>query len=348
MGFRFQKRFRLLPGVTLNLSKSGPSLSVGTHGARVTFGQKGIRRTFGLPGTGLSYSTYDSYGGKRHGGRQTAPAAAPMPAPVPEVNRVRPGLLAWLFLDAGEKAFLEGIRLFLDGDAPGALSALSRSTAADAAFASAGMLQESGEYGKALNWLAQAESRVGELGRLFGKYAIELGLALPVTPLVWVELEATPLHLTLLKAHLLCATGQSGAACSLLLECHRREPSELLIRLALAGLVVGNASAGDAWLKTIVTLTDGMENETWQHTALLYYRALALARLSLCDAAQAVLAGLGRRKSERPAELLLAVRYAQADIYEQQGKARQARAIWEKIFAENASDERARRKLGLS
>lgn len=346
MGFRFQKRFRLLPGVTLNLSTSGPSLSVGPRGARGTFGQKGIRRTFGLPGTGLSYSSYDSYGGKRNGGRQAAPAAAPMPEP--EVNRVRPGLLTRLFLDEGEKAFLEGIRLFLDGDAPGALSALSRSPLADAAFAAAGILQESGEHGKALNWLGQAESRVGELGRLFGKYAIELGLMLPVTQLVWVELEATPLHLTLLKSHLLCETGQSGAACSLLLECHPREPSELLTRLALAGLVLGNASAGDAWLRTLVNLTDGVENETWQHTALLYYRALALARLSLHDAAQTVLAGLVRRKSERPAELLLAVRYAQADIYEQQGKTRQARAIWEKIFAENASDERARRKLGVS
>lgn len=77
MGFRFQKRFRLLPGVTLNLSKSGPSLSVGTHGARVTFGQKGIRRTFGLPGTGLSYSTYDSYGGNGMVGVRRHPPPRP-------------------------------------------------------------------------------------------------------------------------------------------------------------------------------------------------------------------------------------------------------------------------------
>ena len=38
MGFRFYRRKRLLPGVTLNLSRSGPSISLGAKGAKVTVG----------------------------------------------------------------------------------------------------------------------------------------------------------------------------------------------------------------------------------------------------------------------------------------------------------------------
>lgn len=55
MGWRFQRRKKLLPGVTLNLSKRGPGLSVGRRGARVSVGRRGLGATLTLLGTGLSY-----------------------------------------------------------------------------------------------------------------------------------------------------------------------------------------------------------------------------------------------------------------------------------------------------
>lgn len=57
MGFRFQKRVKIFPGVTLNFSKSGVSTSLGVRGARVTVGNGQTRTTVGVPGTGLSYTT---------------------------------------------------------------------------------------------------------------------------------------------------------------------------------------------------------------------------------------------------------------------------------------------------
>ena len=60
MGFRFHRTVRLLPGLRLNLSKSGVSASVGTRGAWLTFGRNGTRTTVGLPGTGISYTTTSS------------------------------------------------------------------------------------------------------------------------------------------------------------------------------------------------------------------------------------------------------------------------------------------------
>jgi hypothetical protein len=56
MDFRFHRSIRLLPGVRLNLSKSGVSTSIGTRGAWLTFGKRGTRATVGIPGTGISYT----------------------------------------------------------------------------------------------------------------------------------------------------------------------------------------------------------------------------------------------------------------------------------------------------
>ena len=57
MGLRFFRRVRILPGLRLNLSKSGASVSVGQQGAWFTVGPKGTRTTVGLPGSGLSYTS---------------------------------------------------------------------------------------------------------------------------------------------------------------------------------------------------------------------------------------------------------------------------------------------------
>jgi hypothetical protein len=54
-GLRFQKRLRVLPGVRINLSKSGASASIGPRGADVNIGSRGITTNAGIPGTGLSY-----------------------------------------------------------------------------------------------------------------------------------------------------------------------------------------------------------------------------------------------------------------------------------------------------
>jgi hypothetical protein len=53
--FRFRKSIGVLPGVHVNLSKTGVSTSVGGHGATVNVGHGKRTVTLGIPGTGLSY-----------------------------------------------------------------------------------------------------------------------------------------------------------------------------------------------------------------------------------------------------------------------------------------------------
>jgi hypothetical protein len=87
MGFRFRRRVRILPGVRLNLSRSGISTSIGTRGLWATYGKRGRRLTVGLPGTGLGYTSVS----KSDGGQQKQPRAQETPG--------RPGSgLIWALL----------------------------------------------------------------------------------------------------------------------------------------------------------------------------------------------------------------------------------------------------------
>jgi hypothetical protein len=56
MTLRFWRRVRIVPGLRVNLSKSGASVSVGRRGAWLTTGPRGQRATVGLPGTGLFWT----------------------------------------------------------------------------------------------------------------------------------------------------------------------------------------------------------------------------------------------------------------------------------------------------
>lgn len=53
MGIFFRKRIKIVPGVAINLSKSGPGLSVGFTGAHVGIGPRGPYASASLPGTGI-------------------------------------------------------------------------------------------------------------------------------------------------------------------------------------------------------------------------------------------------------------------------------------------------------
>ena len=47
----YRKRIRVLPGVTLNLSKKGISTTIGVKGLSVNFSERGTYLNTGIPGT---------------------------------------------------------------------------------------------------------------------------------------------------------------------------------------------------------------------------------------------------------------------------------------------------------
>ena len=88
MGLRFQRRIRILPGVHVNLSKSGVGVSVGGRGAHIGIDARGRRYTsVGVPGTGLSWREY-----------QRKPAARPCDLCAPGHVHVSPAATCVLFI----------------------------------------------------------------------------------------------------------------------------------------------------------------------------------------------------------------------------------------------------------
>lgn len=72
MGFRFRKTISIVPGVRVNLSNGGASLSLGPRGASISVGKRGTYANLGLPGTGLSYRTrLDGSGSGSRGGSRS-------------------------------------------------------------------------------------------------------------------------------------------------------------------------------------------------------------------------------------------------------------------------------------
>ena len=74
MALRFNRRIRIAPGISLNLSKSGIGASIGPRGAKINVSSRGVYGNVGLPGTGLAYREKLN---KR--GRRSTQAGAPSP-----------------------------------------------------------------------------------------------------------------------------------------------------------------------------------------------------------------------------------------------------------------------------
>jgi len=57
MGFRFRKKIKIAPGVSINVTQKGvSSASIGGKGVTLNVGAKGTKLTTSIPNTGISYS----------------------------------------------------------------------------------------------------------------------------------------------------------------------------------------------------------------------------------------------------------------------------------------------------
>lgn len=110
MGFRFRRSIKLLPGLRVNLSKSGISTSIGRPGMTVNIRGRRTTTTVGIPGTGLSYRTSSTPRRTPHSEGDTA-AAGPQSAQVdgdhahtssePQAAEESGNLAIWFWLIAG-------------------------------------------------------------------------------------------------------------------------------------------------------------------------------------------------------------------------------------------------------
>lgn len=114
MAIRFRKSVKIMPGVKVNFSSSGTSMTVGPKGFTTTYGKRGKYRNVGIPGTGIS-TRYKVGGKKRHtknarkgAGRRTTSAGAQRQPQIPAAVR------EWMEY-TGERNPQVAIDLALDG-----------------------------------------------------------------------------------------------------------------------------------------------------------------------------------------------------------------------------------------
>jgi hypothetical protein len=58
MPIRFHRQFTLFPGVKVNVSKTGMSITIGGKGFHLNFSKRAVMQTTNLPGKGLSHRSY--------------------------------------------------------------------------------------------------------------------------------------------------------------------------------------------------------------------------------------------------------------------------------------------------
>ncbi len=73
MSFRLYRRVSIIPGLRLNLSRSGLGLSIGHRGAWLTVGPRGGRVTLGIPGSGVFWTQRLPAAGAPHGALPAPP-----------------------------------------------------------------------------------------------------------------------------------------------------------------------------------------------------------------------------------------------------------------------------------
>ena len=347
MSFRFWRRIKIAPGVTLNLSKSGGSLSFGPRGAKFTIGPKGKRATLGIPGTGLFYTT--ALPGGRSSRRRSASHPAPaVPAIRPE-DRLTLSFFKRLITPDDVEALVDGCRELVLGNEAKALEHLRKAVhLADGAYLAGFLALKEERLQEAANYLAMAAKKHRHLGRYFSKYGISAVMSLPITDEVSAHVgpNLRGVLLGLVEVYQRQERWENAIACLEKLE--RLEPRDVVVKLSLAELLLGIRPGDKNACRKVVRLAKGIENETPVHAALLLYKAKALRGLGLLDAARETLTGALRRKKGRSEELLRALRYERALVYEDLGQRRRARGEFEKLYAEDPEYEDVAIRLGIA
>jgi len=328
MSFRFFTRKKLFPGVTLNMSKSGPSLSFGPRGFKHTIGPRGRRTTVGLPGSGLHYSVQH-----KQKQREAAPRREAPPAPPPPIPEYRPDPAAAQAVE--DRDFLRAVVDFQSGDRAGALNGLALlSGLADAAWLAGIIHLQGGEWAAAETYLGAALSREAALGTVFERNDVSVQIAYPVTPEITAHIGPDPRSTRLAWVEALQAQGKHAEALHALLSMAGDDPSDLVVRLSLAEIAFEADDEGAALLSMadLVTILDAPAAEASLVWARDFMRARALVRCGEHDAAIDCY-GWAMENDETPDDMRKLAQYERALAYGEKGDRTRCRQELSTLYA---------------
>ncbi len=342
-GLYFRKESQLLPGVRLNVSKRGFSLSLGPDKAHVTTGPAGTYLHLDLSGSGLYYRRkLDTKGKGRNkdngGNGEKKPEEAP-----PDV-----GFLQRLTSPVDELDLVDALRALHAGQEDEGYSYAQRAKdLPDGAFMAGFLALKRGQFAEAAGYFEHALEQKNGLGQTFDKYEVDMHVDLPITEDVVAYIQPNENGVLLALAEAYQHEGQPDLAIQTLRRLHKNDPEDIVVHLSLAELLDQRYPMAEQAQQQIVQLAEDVHNESPIHAALMYYRARALRKLNLLEGAGDTLNKALRRKKGYPNDLLLALRYERALVYEAMGQDKRARQEFQKVYAEAPSYEDVAAKLGL-
>lgn len=340
MGLRFFKRIKIAPGLTLNMSKSGPSFSFGPRGLKYTVGPRGTRKTFGVPGTGLYYTTSSGWS-KKQGG--SSPASSNSVPP----SSLDLGFFRNIATPSTERELVAGLKQYLSGNTDEAFSTFRGNTSLLDSVFMYGFLS----LGKSLFQEAEAafvkcRGALGDLGDSIHKYIKGFQLTLQITDYIDSPIEINRRGLSLAMSEAYQKQGKFAEAIREVTALWVSNQSDSVVCLSLCELVVTCPSASKAELEDIIQMTSTVKNCDPIDTNILYLRGAAMYRMQLADAAIQHLSLLLRKKTDRPDSLLHQIRYLRGRLYEQQNQKARAKKDFELIYAEDPGFRDVRSRVG--
>lgn len=318
MGFRFFKRVQVIPGVTLNFSKSGVSTSFGPKGLKYTVGKSGSRFTAGIPGTGIYYTT-SMKGGKN---QKSVPALVSPPSM---------SFFQKLSLSPDEKILMQGLEKLGQGDISGATTNFQSSAANDCCFMSGFLALGRDDYIEAEKYLKRVSK--ADLGNMARKIGGDFELLLDITEYIEAPIGIDARGLGLCLVEVLQGQNKYSQAVDIINEVWDSNVQDKVICLSLIELVAMSANASLQELKDVVEMTSDVENDEPIDTNILYLRAYALYRLNLVDAAISQLTAINRKTKDRPEELMLDIKYLRGQMYEENGQLAKANKDYQDIYS---------------
>jgi tetratricopeptide (TPR) repeat protein len=302
-----------MPGVRLNLSKTGVGASFGSGPVRYSVhssGRRTVSARTGIPGVTYQQSV-------RQSGRTQTPVAAPLPT-----FPAKPGL----FAPSSEKELYKAC-IAQDARAIDAAGTAHPDVRLPA-YAMAGLLYASSDADRARRVLRSAFDAGDPAGHPFTqKYLSALRVLVPIAEGVTARqaIDRDAVGLTL--AELLQAADEISQAIDVV---EQLEPS-FVAALSLAELY---SLAGRH--EDVIDLTNGVQNEDDASALLLAYRGRAFRVEGLHDAAHEALKEALKSRSRMPEVRHLALSERAAN-YAAQGKKAMARKDLERILGEDSA-----------
>jgi tetratricopeptide (TPR) repeat protein len=217
--------------------------------------------------------------------------------------RLALNFLERLVTPSAERHFVDGCREYLTNHPVRALNALADGNTADGNFLAGCIALQRSLYHDAEEYFLKAWEKRQGIGKLFEKYDVNLNVSMVITPTIVAHLTPSSNAILLGLVESCQQQGNTESAVKAAKALWRQSTSDPVALLSVVELVVEHNKPSRQTLRNVLEWTSDVTNDSAIHTAILYYRCCAMARLGDEERAIQLLAELLRNSSGRGDDL---------------------------------------------